>query len=144
MVLMRIRLIKCSFFGLPSNTAEYIQAYSRVGRKYVGIVMDVFRLVRERDRSYLKYFNLFHENKDLTIDPVPIDRWARNAIYYTLPGLFNALLLQYYEVQNGIAYNKIRNVRELLSSIVQTKLKIYYYNATAVILTVSRVSSMKK
>lgn len=111
------------FFGLPSNTAEYIQAYSRVGRKYVEIVMDVFRLVRERDRSYLKYFNLFHENKDLTIDPVPIDRWARNAIYYTLPGLFNALLLQYYEVQNGIAYNKIRNVRELLSSIDTDEIK---------------------
>ena len=38
------------FFGMPNNNAEYIQAYSRSGRQYTGIVIDVIRLMRIRDR----------------------------------------------------------------------------------------------
>lgn len=86
------------FFGMPNNNAEYIQAYSRVGRKYTGIVIDIIRLMRIRDRSYLKNFVEFHKNKDDLIESVPINRWARNAIYSTLPGILAALLHQYYAV----------------------------------------------
>lgn len=84
------------FFGIPNNNAEYIQAYSRTGRKYTGIVMDLIRLTRVRDRSYLKNFVIFHQNKDDLVEPVPINRWAKNAIYCTLPGLLVAVLYQYY------------------------------------------------
>ena len=31
------------FFGIPGNTAEYIQAYSRTGRKHSSIVVDIIR-----------------------------------------------------------------------------------------------------
>lgn len=84
------------FFGMPSNNAEYIQAYSRVGRKYTGIVVDIIRLMRVRDRSYLKNFIEFHKNKDDLVETVPINRWARNAVYCTLPGLLAGILYQYY------------------------------------------------
>lgn len=84
------------FFGIPNNNAEYIQAYSRTGRKYTGIVLDLIRLTRVRDRSYLKNFVIFHQNKDDLVEPVPINRWAKNAIYCTLPGLLVAVLYQYY------------------------------------------------
>ena len=84
------------FFGIPNNNAEYIQAYSRTGRKYTGIVMDLIRLTRVRDRSYLKNFVIFHQNKDDLVEPVPINRWAKNAVYCTLPGLLVATLYQYY------------------------------------------------
>lgn len=84
------------FFGIPNNNAEYIQAYSRTGRKYTGIVMDLIRLTRVRDRSYLKNFVIFHQNKDDLVEPVPINRWAKNAVYCTLPGLLVAVLYQYY------------------------------------------------
>ena len=82
------------FFGMPSNNAEYIQAYSRTGRKYTGIVIDIIRLLRIRDRSYLKNFVIFHQNKEDLVEAVPINRWAKNAIYSTLPGLFVALIYQ--------------------------------------------------
>lgn len=85
------------FYGMPNNNAEYVQAYSRVGRQYSGIVVDIIRLSRERDRSYLKNFILFHKHKDELIEPVPINRWAKNAIYLTLPGILSALMLQYYQ-----------------------------------------------
>ena len=90
------------FFGMPSNNAEYIQAYSRVGRKYTGIVVDIIRLMRIRDRSYLKNFIEFHSNKDDLVETVPINRWARNAVYCTLPGLLAALFYQYYSAELGV------------------------------------------
>ena len=89
------------FFGMPNNNAEYIQAYSRTGRKYTGIVIDIIRLMRVRDRSYLKNFVVFHQNKDDLVESVPINRWAKNAIYSTLPGLLAGLIMQYYTVQSG-------------------------------------------
>lgn len=84
------------FFGMPNNNAEYIQAYSRTGRKHTGIVIDIIRLMRVRDRSYLKNFVIFHQNRDDLVEPVPINRWAKNAIYSTLPGLLAGLIRQYY------------------------------------------------
>ena len=92
---------------MPTQTAEYIQAYSRVGRKFTGIVFDIFRLVRNRDKSYLKNFDNFHEYKDLIISPVPINRYAKNAIYSTLPGIVAALFYQHYTLsQNAHAVTK--------------------------------------
>jgi hypothetical protein len=89
------------FFGMPNNNAEYIQAYSRTGRKYTGIVIDIIRLMRVRDRSYLKNFVVFHQNRDDLVEPVPINRWAKNAIYSTLPGLLSGLIMQFYTVQTN-------------------------------------------
>jgi len=93
------------FFGMPNNNAEYIQAYSRTGRKYTGIVVDIIRLMRVRDRSYLKNFVVFHQNRDDLVESVPINRWAKNAIYSTLPGLLAGLIMQYY-----ISYTDMDNL----------------------------------
>jgi len=84
------------FFGIPGNTAEYIQAYSRVGRKYPGIVIDIIRPTREREISYFRNFVKSHQYKDILVDPVPLNRWASRAIQQTLPCLFSALVLNYY------------------------------------------------
>ena len=86
------------FFGMPNNNAEYIQAYSRTGRKFTGIVIDIIRLMRVRDRSYLKNFIIFHQNRDDLVESVPINRWAKNAIYSTLPGILAGLIRQYYSI----------------------------------------------
>lgn len=104
------------FFGMPNNNAEYIQAYSRVGRKYTGIVIDIIRLLRIRDRSYLKNFNEFHQYKDDLVESVPINRWARNAVFSTLPGLLAAILFQYYEGNCGIdGLIKVENLKKALN-----------------------------
>lgn len=84
------------FFGIPGSTAEYIQAYSRVGRSYPGIVIDVMRPERKKEASILKNFTKIHEYKDIFVEPVAINRWAAKAVEKTLPGLVSALLLNYY------------------------------------------------
>ena len=97
------------FYGVPSNTAQYIQAYSRVGRKYEGLVIDIIRLARARDTSYLNFFNLFHKYKDYLIYDVPINSTSVNAMKHTLPGIFIGLLKQYYSVRDNKDYCKIGN-----------------------------------
>lgn len=87
------------FYGMPGNTAEYIQAYSRVGRKHSGIVIDIMRPSREKDQSYLKNFVKFHEYKDILVDSVSINRWATKAVENTLPGILSSLILNYYEYE---------------------------------------------
>lgn len=85
------------FYGIPGNMAEYIQAYSRTGRKHTSIVVDLIRPTRETDQSYLKNFTSMHKYKDLLVEPVPINRWASKAVDNTLPGIFTGLLLTSYD-----------------------------------------------
>ena len=85
------------FRGMPRNMAEYIQAYSRVGRKYPGVIFVVFNPARERDQSYYKYFEKYHEYKDVLVEPVPLNRWAKFAVNRTLPGIFSACVINFLE-----------------------------------------------
>ncbi|MGB9955170.1 DEAD/DEAH box helicase family protein [Haloferax prahovense] len=86
------------FFGYPSQTFQYIQASSRVGRQegVPGHVLDVFRPFDKRDRHRYKYFEKLHEYLSRTVEPVPIDRWAKFAVEKTFPGILMAILIQYY------------------------------------------------
>ena len=109
------------FFGMPNNNAEYIQAYSRTGRKYTGIVIDIIRLMRVRDRSYLKNFVTFHQNKDDLVESVPINRWAKNAIYSTLPGILSGVIMQYYTVLTDTdhLYHAVKVKKMLMDGIIK-------------------------
>ena len=85
------------FFGLPRNTAEYIQSYSRVGRKWPGTVFLLFDPMRTRDRSYYRHFQYHQEYQDLLVEATPLERWAEYAIKCTMPGIVCAILIQYYD-----------------------------------------------
>jgi hypothetical protein len=87
------------FQGMPRNTAEYIQALSRVGRRHPAIIFVVFNMTRERDQSYYKYFKKFHEFRDMLIEAVPLSRWAKFSIERTLPGIFCGSLLNFFDIK---------------------------------------------
>lgn len=123
------------FYGMPGNTAEYIQAYSRTGRRYSSIVIDIMRPSRETDQSYLKNFVNFHEFKDILVEPVPINRWATKAIDCTLPGIFTGLLLTKYDPELQYAIGPLffmNNIKKAIvngsldSSIICNELKMAY------------------
>ncbi|MFP8941734.1 helicase-related protein [Streptomyces fenghuangensis] len=88
------RLNLMLFNGMPRSMAEYIQASSRVGRAYHGLVFMLFNPVRERDRSHYRYHSKFHEYLDRMVEPVAINRWSRFAVRRTLPGILMGQLLQ--------------------------------------------------
>lgn len=112
------------FYGIPGNTAEYIQAYSRVGRKHTGVVIDIMRPSREKDQSYLKNFIKFHEYKDILVDSVSINRWATKAVENTLPGVISGLLLNYYlyRLQFTPHMNDISKYSNLKTALVEGKI----------------------
>jgi hypothetical protein len=88
------RLNVMVFNGMPKSMAEYIQASSRVGRRFLGVVFMIFNPVRERDRSHFRYHGKFHEYLDRMVEPVAINRWSRYALQKTLPGVLMAEVLQ--------------------------------------------------
>lgn len=88
-----------AFFGLPRDTAEYIQSYSRVGRKWPGTVVVLHDPMRTRDRGYYRQFQHHQAYQDLLVEATPLERWAEYAIECTMPGIFAAALLQYYDYQ---------------------------------------------
>lgn len=105
------------FYGIPGNTAEYIQAYSRTGRRHSSIVIDIMRPTRETDQSYLKNFIKFHEFKDIMVEAVPINRWATKAIESTLPGILAGVLINYYDIELQYTVGSLHNMRNLQKAI---------------------------
>ncbi|WP_248516308.1 helicase-related protein [Salinarchaeum laminariae] len=90
------------FFGMPRKTAEYIQSSSRAGRSHPGLVFNVCHPIRERDLSHYHFFEKYHEFLDRLVEPVPVNRWAKNSVDRTHPGLFMGLLLNHYMYQEGV------------------------------------------
>jgi hypothetical protein len=88
------RLNLMVFNGMPRSMAEYIQASSRVGRRWLGLVFMIFNPIRERDRSHFRYHGKFHEYLDRMVEPVAINRWSRFAADRTVPGVLMGQLLQ--------------------------------------------------
>lgn len=105
------------FYGIPGNMAEYIQAYSRTGRKHTSIVVDLIRPTRETDQSYLKNFTSIHKYKDLLVEPVPINRWAAKAVDNTLPGIFTGLLLTCYDPKIQYTFGSLFFMKNIKKSI---------------------------
>lgn len=84
------------FFGMPRATAEYIQSSSRAGRSHPGLVFNVLHPIRERDLSHYHFFEKYHQFLDRLVEPVSVNRWAKNSVKRTHPGLFMSLLLNHY------------------------------------------------
>ena len=91
-----------AFFGMPRATAEYIQASSRAGRSKPGLVFNVAHPIRERDLSHYHFFEKYHAFLDRLVEPVPINRWAKNSVKQTHPGLFMGLLLNHYMYHDDV------------------------------------------
>lgn len=110
------------FYGIPGNMAEYIQAYSRTGRMYPGIVIDIIRPSRETDQSYLKNFEKMHEFKDIMVEAVAINRWATKAIDNTLPGIFMSLILNQFDLEIQYSVGTLFFMKNIKSAIVNGKI----------------------
>ncbi|WP_200530874.1 helicase-related protein [Halorubrum sp. LN27] len=89
------------FFGMPRQTAEYIQSSSRAGRSFPGSVFVCFNPARERDQSHYHLFEKYHEFLDRLVEPVPINRWSHFSVRRTLPSMIFAWILNQWLYESG-------------------------------------------
>ncbi|MRN26989.1 hypothetical protein EAI30_20585, partial [Romboutsia ilealis] len=63
------RLNVMMMVGQPKLTSEYIQASSRVGRSYPGVVFVQYDATKNRDRSHYERFRSYHESFYRFVEP---------------------------------------------------------------------------
>lgn len=73
------RLGTMAITNQPKQMAEYIQASSRVGRKYPGIVVTMYNNNRARDRSHYESFQSWHQALYRDVEPTSVTPLAPRA-----------------------------------------------------------------
>lgn len=109
--------------GQPKNTAEYIQATSRVGRTFPGLVLTVYNWARPRDLSHYERFEHYHATFYQNVEALSVTPFAPGATYRGLFALLAALVrLKGEEFNANDKADKVeRNhafVREAIEAIV--------------------------
>lgn len=102
--------------GIPEETADYIQASSRSGRRHVGLIVAVLASYSIRASSIYHRFNEYHAHLDRMVSPVPVNRFAKYAAHRTAPGVFIGLLYGRYGALAKTDDLKNRNVAAKLIS----------------------------
>ncbi len=78
--------------GQPKATAEYIQATSRVGRTFPGLVCTVFNWARPRDLSHYETFEHYHTTFYQHVEPLSVTPFSPGALQRGLAGLLVSLV----------------------------------------------------
>ena len=110
--------------GQPKTTAEYIQATSRVGRRYPGLVFTVFNWTRPRDLSHYERFEHYHATFYNHVEALSVTPFASGALSRGLTALLvSCVRLQGTEFNENKRASRIdRNhpyVKEAVQSIVR-------------------------
>jgi len=77
--------------GQPKSTSEYIQASSRVGRQYPGLVVTCFNVRRPRDRSHYERFVAYHESFYRYVEATSLTPFSGPALERGLSGTLVAM-----------------------------------------------------
>jgi hypothetical protein len=78
--------------GQPKNTAEYIQATSRVGRSHPGLVCTIYNWARPRDLSHYETFEHYHQTFYSHVEALSVTPFAPRAIDRGLSALLTSLV----------------------------------------------------
>ena len=89
--------------GMPPNTAEYIQASSRVARNTEGVVVTLFDPNNTRDLSYFEDFVPFHKTFYKQVEPLSVTPFAENA----LDKMLFTVMVAYFRHKLGFAANNM-------------------------------------
>jgi hypothetical protein len=77
--------------GQPKSTAEYIQATSRVGRKFPGLVVTMYNWLGARDLSHYERFRSYHSALYRYVEAISVTPFSSRALDRGLRGVFSAM-----------------------------------------------------
>ena len=80
--------------GQPKLTSEYIQASSRVGRSYPGVVFVQYDATKSRDRSHYERFKSYHDSFYRFVEPTGATPFSSPARERALHAVFTAIIRQ--------------------------------------------------
>jgi hypothetical protein len=86
--------------GQPKYTSEYIQATSRIGRRFPGLVLTVYNWARPRDLSHYERFEHYHATLYQQVEALSVTPFSPRAIDRGLTALLVSLLRM-----QGFAFN---------------------------------------
>jgi len=81
--------------SMPRNTAEYIQASSRVARNDLGLVLTIHHPFRTRDLSHYEKFIEFHEKMYSYVEPISITPFTKKSVDKFMP-LYVATIVRHF------------------------------------------------
>jgi len=97
--------------GQPKNTAEYIQATSRIGRVFPGIVCTVLTWSRPRDLSHYETFEHYHATFYKHVEAQSVTPFAPRALDRGLTGTMISLMrLRYNQFNPNLGAMQLNNV----------------------------------
>jgi hypothetical protein len=88
--------------GQPKLTSEYIQASSRVGRSFPGVVFVQYDATKSRDRSHYEQFRAYHESFYRFVEPTGATPFSKPARERAL----HAVLISIIRQQAGLSEDK--------------------------------------
>lgn len=97
--------------GQPKQTAEYVQATARVGRRFPGLVVTVHNWARPRDLSHFETFGHFHGTFHAHIEAPSVTPFAPGARDRALAGVLASMIRlsdPAYNADSGAAEVKSR------------------------------------
>lgn len=107
--------------GQPKDTSEYIQATSRVGRSYPGVVFTLYNTSKTRDRSHYELFNSYHKSFYKYVEPSSLTPFSENARERGLHAVFVSLvrhILKLNEDARAGEFNRdidgIQDIKEMI------------------------------
>jgi Helicase conserved C-terminal domain len=110
--------------GQPKTTAEYIQATSRVGRKFPGLVFTTFNWTRPRDLSHYERFEHYHATFYNHVEALSVTPFAPGALSRGLTALLVACVrLQGTEFNANQRASRVDRNHPYVKEAVQTILR---------------------
>jgi len=112
--------------SMPRNTAEYIQASSRVARNDYGLVLTVHHPFRARDISHYEKFIEFHEKMYSYLEPISITPFTQKAVERYM-GLYLATMIRHTtRFTERLAASDISSISENELSNIVSDLTSYF------------------